>query len=87
MSDCKSVGFFFEAGGMRVAHPQVSLPRRRAAPLGWGFVLAAAAQSEIKTGTPPPSHSCLRCLSEVPVPESGAGPALAHMLVIVNTYA
>lgn len=65
---------------------RLALPSVLAAPLRWGLILAVAALSEIKMGTPPiafpPSQKYL------PIPGDWTGfSVLVHMLVIVSTYA
>lgn len=65
---------------------QVALPCLPATPLSWGLILAVAALSEIKMGTPPIAFLHSLPLRSTYVGEQ-TGPMLAHMLVIVSTYA
>lgn len=91
MSNCKCVCFLKRGwckGEWRFppSH-QVALPCLPAAPLGWGLILVVAALLEIKMCTPLPiPHSLSLSLRSTYVGE-WTGPVLAHMLVIVNTYA
>lgn len=61
MTNCKCACFLkggWCEGEWRVPPPlQVGLPCLLAAPLSWGLILAVAALSEIKTGTPPVAFS------------------------------